>query len=251
MTDMLITPITEEGTDEIRISGRQLHMALDVDTPYRKWFPRMCEYGFTEGVDFNPDKNVHVQNEGNRAIQREITDHLMTLSMAKEIAMLQRTDKGKEVRRYFIQLEEDWNTPEKVVARALVYSNKMLADARAQLTRATERIALDAPKVRFAESVEGSDGSILIRELAKILKQNGYDTGEKRLFQTLRADGYLIRSESADHNTPTQRAANMGLFVIQKRTISTPKGETLIQTTTRVTGKGQVYFVNKYCGVKA
>lgn len=251
MTNMPITPITEEGTDEIRISGRQLHMALDVKTPYTIWLERMKEYGFIEGQDFNPNKNVRVQNEGNRIIQREIIDHLMTLSMAKEIAMLQRTDKGKEVRRYFIQLEEDWNTPEKVVARALVYSNKMLADARAQLTAATERIALDAPKVRFAESVEGSDGSILIRELAKILKQNGYDTGEKRLFQTLRADGYLIRSESADHNTPTQRAANMGLFVIQKRTISTPKGETLIQTTTRVTGKGQVYFVNKYCGVKA
>ena len=251
MTNMPITPITEEGTDEIRISGRQLHMALDVKTPYTIWLERMKEYGFIEGQDFNPNKNVRVQNEGNRIIQREIIDHLMTLSMAKEIAMLQRTDKGKEVRRYFIQLEEDWNTPEKVVARALVYSNKMLADARAQLTAATERIALDAPKVRFAESVEGSDGSILIRELAKILKQNGYDTGEKRLFQTLRADGYLIRSESADHNTPTQRAANMGLFVIQKRTINTPKGETLIQTTTRVTGKGQVYFVNKYCGVKA
>lgn len=244
MTNMLITPITEEGTDEIRISGRQLHMALDVKTLYKDWFPRMCEYGFLEGKDFCSKMS---ESTGGRPS----TDHLMTLSMAKEIAMLQRTDKGKEVRRYFIQLEEDWNTPEKVVARALVYSNKMLADARAQLTAATERIALDAPKVRFAESVEGSDGSILIRELAKILKQNGYDTGEKRLFQTLRADGYLIRSESADHNTPTQRAANMGLFVIQKRTINTPKGETLIQTTTRVTGKGQVYFVNKYCGVKA
>jgi len=252
MTNMLITPITEEGTDEIRISGRQLHMALDVDTPYRKWFPRMCEYGFTEGVDFNPDKNVHVQNEGNRAIQREITDHHMTLSMAKEIAMLQRTEKGKEVRRYFIQLEEDWNTPEKVVARALVYSNKMLADARAQLTAATERIALDAPKVRFAESVADSEGTILIRELAKILKQNGYETGEQRLYAQLRQEGYLISNrKAADYNTPTQRAAQMGLFVIKKSVITTASGETRVQNTTKVTGKGQVYFVNRYCGVKA
>ena len=246
MTNMLITPITDEASGDIRISGRQLHMALDVPTRYTQWFDRMAEYGFTEGEEFFPKLGKTSEVGG-----RPQVDHLMTLSMAKEIAMLQRTDKGKEVRRYFIQLEEDWNTPEKVVARALVYSNQMLADARAQLTAATERIALDAPKVRFAESVEGGDGSILIRELAKILKQNGYDTGEKRLFQTLRADGYLIRSESADHNTPTQRAANMGLFVIQKRTINTPKGETLIQTTTRVTGKGQVYFVNKYCPAKA
>ena len=244
MTDMLITPITEEGTDEIRISGRQLHMALDVKTKYEDWFPRMCTYGFTEGKDFFSKMR---ESTGGRPS----TDHLMTLSMAKEIAMLQRTERGKEVRRYFIQLEEDWNTPEKVVARALVYSNKMLSDARAQLSAVKQQIAIDAPKVRFAESVAGSDGSILIRELAKILKQNGYDTGERRLFHQLRIDGYLIRSESADHNTPTQRAMNMGLFVIQKRSIVTPKGETLVQTTTRVTGKGQVYFVNKYCPAKA
>nr|DAS17522.1 MAG TPA: KilAC domain protein [Caudoviricetes sp.] len=244
MTDMLITPITEEGTDEIRISGHQLHMALDVPTRYNDWIKRMLECGFMEGKDFYLKASKSTGG-------RPSTDHLMTLSMAKEIAMLQRTDKGKEVRRYFIQLEEDWNTPEKVIARALVYANRSLSNIKVQLAEAQQQIAIDAPKVRFAESVEGSDGSILIRELAKILKQNGYDTGEKRLFQTLRADGYLIRSESADHNTPTQRAANMGLFVIQKRTINTPKGETLIQTTTRVTGKGQVYFVNKYCGVKA
>ena len=246
MTNRLITPITEEGTDEIRISGRQLHMVLDVPTRYTQWFDRMAEYGFTEGEEFFPKLGKTSEVGG-----RPQVDHLMTLSMAKEIAMLQRTKRGKEVRRYFIQIEEDWNTPEKVVARALVYANRSLSNIKGQLAEAQQQIALDAPKVRFAESVEGGDGSILIRELAKILKQNGYDTGEKRLFQTLRADGYLIRSESADHNTPTQRAANMGLFVIQKRTISTPKGETLIQTTTRVTGKGQVYFVNKYCGVKA
>ena len=184
MTNMLITPITDEASGDIRISGHQLHMALDVDTPYRKWFPRMCEYGFSEGKDFRT--NLSESTGG-----RPSTDHLMTLSMAKEIAMLQRTEKGKEVRRYFIQLEEDWNTPEKVVARALVYSNQMLADARAQLTRATERIALDAPKVRFAESVADSEGTILIRELAKILKQNGYETGEQRLYAQLRHEGYL------------------------------------------------------------
>lgn len=246
MTDTLITPVTEEGTDEIRISGRQLHMALDVTTRYNDWFPRMCEYGFSEGKDFYSKMSKTSEVGG-----RPSTDHLMTLSMAKEIAMLQRTERGKEVRCYFIQIEEDWNTPEKVVARALVYSNKMLSDARAQLSAAQHQLTLDAPKVRFAESVAGSDGSILVRELAKILKQNGYDTGERRLFHQLRIDGYLIRSESADHNTPTQRAMNMGLFVIQKRSIVTPKGETLVQTTTRVTGKGQVYFVNKYCPAKA
>ena len=247
MTDMLITPITDEASGDIRISGRQLHMVLDVKTPYQIWFPRMCEYGFTEGKEFCT--NLYKISEG---AGRPQADHLMTLSMAKEIAMLQRTEKGKEVRRYFIQLEEDWNTPEKVVARALVYSNKMLADARAQLTAATERIALDAPKVRFAESVADSEGTILIRELAKILKQNGYETGEQRLYAQLRHEGYLISNrKAADYNTPTQRAAQMGLFVIKKSVITTASGETRVQNTTKVTGKGQVYFVNRYCGVKA
>ena len=247
MTDMLITPITEEGTDEIRISGRQLHMALEVRSHYKDWFPRMCEYGFTEGKEFRSILSKISEGAG-----RPQVDHLMTLSMAKEIAMLQRTERGKEVRRYFIQIEEDWNTPEKVVARALVYSNQMLADARAQLTRATERIALDAPKVRFAESVADSEGTILIRELAKILKQNGYETGEQRLYAQLRHEGYLISNrKAADYNTPTQRAAQMGLFVIKKSVITTASGETRVQNTTKVTGKGQVYFVNRYCGVKA
>ena len=247
MTNMPITPITDEASGDIRISGRQLHMALDVQTRYNDWFARMCEYGFTEGVDFYSNLSKTSEVGG-----RPSVDHLMTLSMAKEIAMLQRTDKGKEVRRYFIQLEEDWNTPEKVVARALVYSNKMLANARAQLTRATERIALDAPKVRFAESVADSEGTILIRELAKILKQNGYETGEQRLYAQLRHEGYLISNrKAADYNTPTQRAAQMGLFVIKKSVITTASGETRVQNTTKVTGKGQVYFVNRYCGVKA
>ena len=137
---MLITPITEEGTDEIRISGRQLHMALDVQTRYNDWFARMCAYGFTEGQDFNLLKNEQVQNEGGREVKRTITDHLMTLSMAKEIAMLQRTERGKAVRRYFIQLEEDWNTPEKVVARArLLQQNALRCQSATQCGTAAAR----------------------------------------------------------------------------------------------------------------
>ena len=111
MTNMPIIPITDEASGDIRISARQLHMVLDVTTRYNDWFPRMCEYGFTEGKDFNLLKNEYVQNEGGRTVKRHLLDHLMTLSMAKEIAMLQRTDKGKQVRQYFIQIEEDWNRP--------------------------------------------------------------------------------------------------------------------------------------------
>ena len=136
-----IAPIFDNENGEVKISGRQLHMFLEVQTPYKDWFPRMCEYGFTEGVDFNPHKIERVQTEGTREVKREITDHLMTLSMAKELAMLQRTDKGKEARLYFIRIEEEWNTPERVMARALRFSERILSDTKALLADAQEQIA--------------------------------------------------------------------------------------------------------------
>ena len=114
--------VVSEG-EEIKISGRELHMFLEVATPYHKWFPRMCEYGFSENVDYSTmDKNVR-RADGALMPQTQ-HDHLMTVDMAKEISMLQRTEKGKQARQYFIQLEKDWNSPEKVMARALVMAEK-------------------------------------------------------------------------------------------------------------------------------
>lgn len=86
------------------VSGRELHEALEVKTAYKDWFPRMCEYGFTEGEDFNPLKNEQVREEGNRQVTRQITDHAITIPMAKELCMLQRTEKGSFFRKYFIRV---------------------------------------------------------------------------------------------------------------------------------------------------
>lgn len=239
-----IVPVFDNG--QVWISGRQLHMFLEVQTPYAKWFDRMTEYGFTEGADFNLDKNVQVQNEGGRDVKRELIDHSMTLSMAKELAMLQRTDKGKEARQYFIRIEEEWNTPERVMARALLFSKKLLDKSRAQLTDAREQIERDRPKVLFADSVSASHTTILIGDLAKIIQQNGVDMGQNRLFQWMRANGYLVRRKGTDYNMPTQTAMNMGLFVIKETTISYADGHTTVTKTPKVTGKGQVYFVGKF-----
>lgn len=93
--DMIIK-VNYENPNRPTVSGRELHEGLEVKTSYDKWFPRMCEYGFTEGVDFNLDKIVRVQIEGNRSVSREIIDHQLTINMAKELCMLQRSDKGKE-----------------------------------------------------------------------------------------------------------------------------------------------------------
>jgi anti-repressor protein len=166
--------------------------------------------------------------------------------------MLQRTDKGREVRCHLIRVEEQWNQPDAVIARALQMANHKMETLTGNLLHleATNielnaRIETDAPRVRFAESVEGSDSSMLIGTLAKLIKQSGGDTGEKRLFEQMRRDGFLC-SEGTRRNSPTQRAMDMQLFEVVERIHTTPDGRSLITTTTKVTGKGQVYFINRY-----
>ncbi|WP_302816184.1 phage antirepressor KilAC domain-containing protein [Selenomonas flueggei] len=242
-----IAPIFDNENGEVRISGRQLHMFLEVQTPYAKWFDRMTEYGFTEGADFWTNLSKTSSELGGRPA----TDHLMTLSMAKELAMLQRTEKGKEARRYFIRIEEEWNTPERVMARALRFSERILSDTKALLADAQEQIERDRPKVLFADSVSASHTTILIGELAKIIKQNGVDMGQNRLFQWMRENGYLVSRQGSDYNMPTQRSMELGLFTIKETTITHADGHTSINKTTKVTGKGQVYFVEKFARMEA
>lgn len=244
--DILIKIGVNESLEPM-VSGRELHKALGVETPYMKWFPRMAEYGFTEGQDFNSDKFVQVQNEGDREVSRELTDHLIKLDMAKEICMIQRTERGKQARQYFIQVEKDYNSPEKIMARALRIAEQELSNLKITVTEQAKRIEESRPKVLFAESVSASDTSILIGDLAKLLKQNGYDTGQKRLFEELRQRSFLMKSGSSK-NLPTQKAMELGLFEVKESTINNPDGSVRVTKTTKVTGKGQVYFVNLFLG---
>lgn len=107
-------------------------------------------------------------------------------------------------------------------------------------------IALMKPKALFADAVETSESSVLVGELAKILKQNGINIGQNRLFSWLRENGFLIRQRGESFNLPTQRSMDMGLFEIKKRTINNPDGSIRTTRTPKVTGKGQIYFVNKF-----
>lgn len=135
------------------VMGRQLHEALEVKTAYKDWFPRMCEYGFTEGADFNPLKNERLQNEGGREVMREITDHQLTIEMAKEICMLQRTEKGKECRQYFIQLEKAWNTPEAVMSRALQMADKHIQQLKTTVAVQEQQIQELQPKASYYDLI--------------------------------------------------------------------------------------------------
>ena len=127
--------------DRPTISGRELHEKLGIETPYRLWFPRMCEYGFTEGVDYTPYIFVHPQNK------QQTTDHQLTLDMAKQICMIQRSDLGRQYREYFLEIERKWNDPVTSMARSLVYANRQLASVTGQLEAANRQIEADRPKV--------------------------------------------------------------------------------------------------------
>lgn len=229
------------NNDRPAVSARDLHDFLEVKTAYKDWFPRMCEYGFTEGEDFNPLKIERVQNEGERMVARTVDDAVLTIDMAKELCMIQRNEKGKQARQYFLQIEKDWNSPEKVMARALQIAGD-------KLKRLENKVEADAPKVLFADAVSASKTSILVGELAKLLKQNGVDIGQHRLFRWMRENGYLIRRNGTDFNMPTQKSMDLGLFTVKETAITHSDGTVTVSKTTKVTGKGQQYFIQKFLG---
>ena len=231
--------------DRITLSARELHEFLEVKTSFKDWFPRMCEYGFNESQDFNPLKNEQVRLEGNRQVKRTVQDYEITLDMAKEIAMIQRSDKGKEVRQYFLELERRWNSPEAVMNRALEYSRKQVKALMEEKQGLIEENKELKPKALFADAVSASNESILIGQLAKLIRQNGYEIGQNRLFERMRENEYLIK-KGERYNQPTQKSMDLGLFEVKERTITNPDGSTRITLTTKVTGKGQVYFINKF-----
>lgn len=234
--------IKVNDNQEQTVSGRELHMFLGIETPYTKWFERMLQYGFTEGKDYT-DKNVSVLSEKR---EREYTqiDHIMKIDMAKELCMLARNEKGKIARQYFLEVEREWNSPEKVMARALKLADVKIKEITMFAEQQTKRLEEAKPKIVFADAVATAQTTILIGDLAKLIKQNGFDIGQKRLFEWLRQNGYLIKRKGADYNSPTQKSMDMKLFEIKESSVVLPNESTQIKKTTKVTGKGQIYFIN-------
>lgn len=231
------------------VSARDLHEALEINTRFNDWFSRMAEYGFENGVDFNLLKNEKVRLEGNREVKRDIMDYQISVDMAKQICMIQRSEKGKQYRQYFIDLEKAWNTPEQIFARALKMADQKIEKLKETNSGLLEDVERMRPKEIFADAVKASNSSILIGDLAKLLRQNGVDTGQKRLFEQLRNEGYLMKTGSS-RNMPKQKYVENGFFQIKETVISNPDGSVRMTKTTKVTGKGQQYFLNKYLGTE-
>lgn len=138
-------------------------------------------------------------------------------------------------------IEKALMDPDTIIQIATQLKEERLKRQQAELT-----VQQQKPKVLFADSVEASKSSILIRELATLLKQNGIDTGERRLYHWMRENGYLVRRQGSDRNMPTQRSMNLGLFEIKETPINHNSGKITVNKTPKVTGKGQVYFINKF-----
>lgn len=136
-------------------------------------------------------------------------------------------------------------TDAELMAKAVLVAQSTIQQRDQRIKELENDVQAAKPKVLFADAVSASDSTILIGDLAKILKQNGYNTGQKRLFQWLRENGYLIKRRGADYNSPTQSAMEMGLFAVKESTVICPDGHTKVNKTTKVTGKGQVYFINR------
>lgn len=228
------------------VSARQLHKSLEISKRFSAWFETNSQ-GFIENEDYTSVlTGTEVQNNGGVQI-RELQDYSLSVDMAKHICLMSRTEKGKECRQYLIDLEKAWNTPEQVFARALKMADQTIAKLKDTNKSLVEKIEADRPKTIFADAVSASHTSILIGDLAKLICQNGYQIGQKRLFQWMRDNGYLMVSGSS-RNMPKQKYVEQGLFEIKESNVQNPDGSVRITRTTKVSGKGQLYFVNKFLG---
>jgi anti-repressor protein len=206
------------------VSARDLHEFLDQSTDFRHWFPRMIEYGFTEGADFNTVIFDRVQREGGRIVTRPVTDYAMTVEMAKEICMIQRNDKGKQARQYFIDLEKKWNSPEQIMSRALRIADRTIESLK-------ENVSALQPKAEFYDAVVGSKTACDMAVVAKTLNFKG--VGRNNLFEILREQKVLDPD-----NRPYQAYVDRGWFRMVESKYTKPDGSTCISFKTVVYQRG-------------
>jgi anti-repressor protein len=207
-----------------------------------------------EVAQIDPKDYLGSENRSNQAVNIVSEPGLYKLIMrsrkpeAKEFQRWVTHEVLPQIRRtggYIPTSESD--SDEDIMARAVLVAQKTIERKNQQLQAKDAQIKVLEPKARFADAVAASDGTCLVGELAKMLRQNGMDIGQNRLFRLLQADGYLGKSGS-NRNVPTQRAMDLGLFRIKETTVTHADGHTTVSRTPKVTGKGQRYFIDRYWG---
>lgn len=203
------------------VSARDLHEYLEVKTAFKDWFPRMCEYGFTEGIDFC---SFLSESTGGRPAQ----DHQLTIEMAKEICMLQRNEKGRQARQYFINLEKAWNTPEMIMSRALKMAENTISSLKLTNSQLTVENQIMQPKADYFDELVNRNLLTSFRETAKQL-----NIKEKEFISFLLEKKYIYRDKKGKLMPYADK--NKGLFEIKEtfnektqwsgtQTLITPKG---------------------------
>lgn len=211
--------------DAQTVSARELHERLHIGTRFNDWFPRMCEYGFEEGKEYYSKTSKTSESGG-----RPSVDYDISVDMAKQICMIQRTPEGKQCRQYLIDLEKAWNTPEQVMARALRIANQTIDSLKQNNMKLLADNEQMKPKAEFFDAVADSKTEISMNEVSKVLGIKGY--GRNNLFEFLRRNGILDR-----WNVPYQRYIDCGWFrVIEQK--YTRNGEPCVSTKTLVYQKG-------------
>ena len=184
--------------DTQTVSARELHKQVGSTERFSAWFERQLQYGFVENEDYTGCKKF------NTLAKQELQDYELSVDMAKEICMVQKNENARKVRQYLIELEKAWNTPEQIMARALKMADKTIEQLKTDNKALEQKIEQDKPKTIFADAVSTSHTSILIGDLAKLICQNGVQIGQKRLFEWMRQNNFLIKSGSS-RNMPMQR----------------------------------------------
>lgn len=222
MNELQIFEINTDN-DTLTLLARDLYNFLEIDSNYTTWFNRMTEYGFEEDKDFIPFLE---ESTGGRPK----ANHQITIDMAKEISMIQRNEKGKLARQYFIEIEKEWNSPEKIMARALKLANT-------QIENLNQKLLKQKPKVDFYNAVAGSKTAIEMDKVAKVLGIRGY--GRNNLFKFLRDEKILQQN-----NIPYQTYVDRGYFRVVEQRFNKPNGEVCINLKTLVYQKG-INFIRK------
>lgn len=210
-------------SDRPTVLARDLHEFLEVETPFNKWFSRMCEYGFTDGADF---QTFLSESTGGRPA----TDAQLTIDMAKEICMLQRNEKGKQARQYFLQLEREWNSPEAVMSRALRMAEERLERFKTINANLSVQNAIMQPKAEYFDGLCDRESLTGVRETAKLLglKQND--------FVKWLIDHKYIYRDKRGRLMPYAEHVDSGLFTV-KETYNDKTDWTGVQMLITVKGK--------------
>ena len=218
------------------VSGRELHQALGIETRYNEWFRRMCEYGFIENEDFY--SILSKTSDGGRPS----VDHQLTIDMAKQLCMIQRTDIGRKFRQYFIQVEEAWNSPEAIMARALQFANQQLALLSQQNLALTETVAIQnqqitemKPKVSYYDVVLNCKDLISTSAIAK-------DYGKSAIWMNRYLHEKGVQFKQGDIWLLYQRYAREGYTSTKTHTYPGTNGETHTKVHTYWTQKGRLFI---------